>query len=380
MPILSVYQSYPLFFDKNGNPLDDGDIYVGTAGSNAVSNQIQAYFDSAKTIAASQPINTNAGYPINPSTGARSMIYVDATDFSLVVRDKNGVTLIEENNITDLTYKSASASDDNATDIATNTADIATNTANIATNTSNISTNTTKLAGIEAGADVTDATNVNAAGATMNTDTDVSGNSWVLDEDDFSSDSNTKVPTQQSTKAYVDSQLGSSSEYAAYIIDNQTDVGKTDWTSNLLGTRLDVTDPDYSASTFNFQFQGGVHDGTVGHYTHFTGTLKKEASGNPKLFLTAAVDQWSGVYAGEVHAEFYEFTTSGSAMAFAFLNSAINAQIQIEIERVDSSNELCFRINTTFPSNKTACNMYFNISGPRNYSGTLISSSNGTTF
>ena len=45
---------------------------------------------------------------------------------------------------------------------------------------------------------------------TLNTDTDVSGNSWVLDEDSFSSNSATKVPTQQSTKAYIDSKVGRS--------------------------------------------------------------------------------------------------------------------------------------------------------------------------
>jgi hypothetical protein len=67
----------------------------------------------------------------------------------------------------------------------------------------------TKLDGIEASADVTDATNVNAAGATMNTDTDVSGNSWVLDEDSMSSNDATKVPTQQSVKAYVDANTSS---------------------------------------------------------------------------------------------------------------------------------------------------------------------------
>ena len=61
-----------------------------------------------------------------------------------------------------------------------------------------------KLAGIEALADVTDSTNVDAAGATMNTDTDVSGTSWVLDEDDLVSDSATQLATQQSIKAYVD--------------------------------------------------------------------------------------------------------------------------------------------------------------------------------
>jgi hypothetical protein len=62
----------------------------------------------------------------------------------------------------------------------------------------------TKLAGIEALADVTDAANVNAAGAVMNSDTSTAAMSFVVDEDNFASDSATKVPTQQSVKAYVD--------------------------------------------------------------------------------------------------------------------------------------------------------------------------------
>lgn len=79
-----------------------------------------------------------------------------------------------------------------------------------------------KLSGIEALADVTDATNVNAAGATMNTDTDVSGNSWVLDEDTLVSDDNTKVPTQQSVKAYVDSKTGFDTQTAGETINGAT--------------------------------------------------------------------------------------------------------------------------------------------------------------
>ena len=66
-----------------------------------------------------------------------------------------------------------------------------------------------KLDGIEALADVTDSTNVDAAGATMNADTDVSSNSWVLDEDNMSTDSNTKLATQQSIKKYVDDEVAS---------------------------------------------------------------------------------------------------------------------------------------------------------------------------
>ena len=66
----------------------------------------------------------------------------------------------------------------------------------------------TKLDAIEASADVTDATNVNAAGAVMNSDSTTAGISFVVDEDDMSSDSDTKVPTQQSVKAYVDANSG----------------------------------------------------------------------------------------------------------------------------------------------------------------------------
>lgn len=65
----------------------------------------------------------------------------------------------------------------------------------------------TKLDGIEALADVTDATNVDAAGATMNSDTSTAAMSFVVDEDDMVSDSATKVPTQQSVKAYVDTEI-----------------------------------------------------------------------------------------------------------------------------------------------------------------------------
>ena len=65
----------------------------------------------------------------------------------------------------------------------------------------------TKLANVEALADVTDATNVNAAGALMLSDTTTAGLGIVIDEDNMASASATKVPTQQSVKAYVDAQV-----------------------------------------------------------------------------------------------------------------------------------------------------------------------------
>lgn len=68
-------------------------------------------------------------------------------------------------------------------------------------------TEQTKLSGIETNADVTDATNVDAAGATMNSDTTLAGNGYFLDEDAMTSNSATKVASQQSIKAYVDNAI-----------------------------------------------------------------------------------------------------------------------------------------------------------------------------
>ncbi|MEO5627490.1 MAG: hypothetical protein ABIQ89_01220 [Candidatus Saccharimonadales bacterium] len=62
----------------------------------------------------------------------------------------------------------------------------------------------TKLDGVTAGADVTNATTVNAAGAVMESDTSTAAMQFVIDEDSMVSNSATKVPTQQSVKAYVD--------------------------------------------------------------------------------------------------------------------------------------------------------------------------------
>ena len=65
----------------------------------------------------------------------------------------------------------------------------------------------TKLTNIEDGADVTDATNVAAAGAVMESDTTTALMGFVIDEDSMATDTDTKVPTQQSVKAYVDTEV-----------------------------------------------------------------------------------------------------------------------------------------------------------------------------
>ena len=71
----------------------------------------------------------------------------------------------------------------------------------------------TKLNGIEDSADVTDASNVASAGAVMESDASTVSMGFVIDEDNMVSDSNTKVPTQQSVKKYVDDAVASEVTY-----------------------------------------------------------------------------------------------------------------------------------------------------------------------
>ena len=90
MSALSVEPPFPAFADAAGQPLEDGYIWVGTVNLNPITNPIVAYWDSAKTITAVQPIRTSGGYPVYQGTPAR--IYT-ASDYSIQVQNKNGTVV-----------------------------------------------------------------------------------------------------------------------------------------------------------------------------------------------------------------------------------------------------------------------------------------------
>jgi hypothetical protein len=90
MSALSVEPPYPAFADASGQPLEDGYIWIGAVNLNPITNPIVAYWDSAKTITAVQPIRTSGGYPVYQGTPAR--IYT-ASDYSIQVQNKNGTVI-----------------------------------------------------------------------------------------------------------------------------------------------------------------------------------------------------------------------------------------------------------------------------------------------
>ena len=58
MSALSIRPPYPAFAGADGQPLDDGYIWIGTANLSPQVNQIAVYWDSSLAIPAVQPIRT----------------------------------------------------------------------------------------------------------------------------------------------------------------------------------------------------------------------------------------------------------------------------------------------------------------------------------
>jgi len=87
MSALSIQPTYPIFTDIDGQPLENGFIWIGQANLDPQVNPISVFWDAALTIPATQPIRTLAGYPSNSGTPAR--LYVNS-DYSIRVMNKNG--------------------------------------------------------------------------------------------------------------------------------------------------------------------------------------------------------------------------------------------------------------------------------------------------
>lgn len=80
-----------------------------------------------------------------------------------------------------------------------------------------------------------DSSSVNAAGAVMESDTSTASMSFVVDEDNMASNSATKVPTQQSSKAYVDTAMSgvvlsaaTSTAGMAFVVDEDNMASNSD--------------------------------------------------------------------------------------------------------------------------------------------------------
>lgn len=87
MSALSIRPPYPAFAGADGQPLENGYIWIGTVNLNPQVNPISVYWDAALTIPAAQPIRTLNGYPVYQGTPSR---FYTTSDYSIQVLDSKG--------------------------------------------------------------------------------------------------------------------------------------------------------------------------------------------------------------------------------------------------------------------------------------------------
>jgi hypothetical protein len=200
-----------------------------------------------------------------------------------------------------------------------------------------VSVDGAKLDGIEANADVTDATNVAAAGAVMESDTTTASMSFVIDEDTMVSNSSTKVPTQQSVKAYVDAEVAGVVDAAPGTLDTLNELAAAlgddpnfaTTVTNSIAAKLPLAG---GTMTGNIVMSGsqtvdgrdlsvdgskldGIESGATADQTAAEIKTAYESNNNTNAFTDAEKTKLSGIAAGaEVNVQSDWNATSGDAL------------------------------------------------------------------
>jgi hypothetical protein len=172
----------------------------------------------------------------------------------------------------------------------------------------------------------------------------------------------------------VDSELG-------MYIDETVSGPSTTFTSSLIGTRLDTTDPDYASSSFSLDICGSFDlvEADIWMKGSVDGFIKKNSGGEPFCYFRTSIGYNGGYQESQTLSDFGSLAATTNKVALAPSPSP-NGLSAVEIERVDSSSELCFRLIIGSGASRADCGVKLAMRGSMNYTGTLITSSNGTEF
>lgn len=91
MSAVTVLTPAPIFTDIDGQPLEDGYVWLGTSGLEPQANPQTAYWDTALTQVVTQPVRTRGGYPLNGT--AIGQLFT-ANPYSIKVQNKNSTTIV----------------------------------------------------------------------------------------------------------------------------------------------------------------------------------------------------------------------------------------------------------------------------------------------
>ncbi len=96
----SITNPFEVFTDLDGNPLENGYIYIGETGKNPIIYPIQCYWDKTYTYPINQPIRTIGGYPSRNGTPGNIFINPAENDlYSMQVLTKNNVSVFFDRRI-----------------------------------------------------------------------------------------------------------------------------------------------------------------------------------------------------------------------------------------------------------------------------------------
>ena len=315
--------------------------------------QIDAIHTKVDGIEAGADVTDEANVSATASVIANTA-KISYTDAALVATHTTDISNIETK--TDfITVTQAVDLDTMESNIATNNAKISyTDAAAVALNTAKISfdaTSSTKLGTIEENADVTDATNVAAAGGVLNT-----GNETIAGVKTFSSSPIVPAPTtdlQTATKKYVDDNAGGTPEGTAVLSTGET-VGKVlqadgdntcSWITLPGGGDALVANPlSQFAATTSLQLLNTISDETgTGSLVFATSpTLVTPALGTPSALVgTNITGTAAGLTAGAVTNGVYT-TDNLSVMA-----ATTSAQLAGVISNETGTGSLVFATSPT---------------------------------
>ena len=90
MSAVNVNALYPIFTDIDGQPLEDGYVWIGVSGLEPQANPQAAYWDAALTQVVTQPARTRGGYALNGTAIGRLFT---AAPYSIKVQNKRTSTI-----------------------------------------------------------------------------------------------------------------------------------------------------------------------------------------------------------------------------------------------------------------------------------------------
>lgn len=88
---LKAINPFNLFIDNEGNPLEDGYIYIGTFGLEPSSNPVTIFYDKDSLYPAPNPVRTISGFVARD--GSPANIWVESATYSIKITDKNGILI-----------------------------------------------------------------------------------------------------------------------------------------------------------------------------------------------------------------------------------------------------------------------------------------------